>query len=384
MRPEGSVLPIPLNALPFRVPERMPVSAWIEHLPFMFWLIDAMRPSSFVELGTHNGASYCAACEAVRALDIECRCYAVDTWKGDEHAGFYGAEVLDDLKAHHDQRYSGFSRLVRSTFDEAAVHFAEGSIDLLHIDGLHSYEAVRHDFETWRPKLGEDAVVILHDTNVRERGFGVSRLWAEIADERPHFEFLHGHGLGIVAMGKAPTPALASLFEAGRSEAGRKEIRAVFAYLGQALQQRGDAGRAEAASRRRMDEIHAMIEAALPAAAGSVRDELKAAAEIARLRVTLAANPDNHGALVGLSLALNRVNRVAEAIAAIERAIALLPEPGRYAHLGNLQARAGNRLAAIAAMKEAVARAPGQPQFAERLKQLEEDLEKQAAPGAQP
>jgi tetratricopeptide (TPR) repeat protein len=127
-----------------------------------------------------------------------------------------------------------------------------------------------------------------------------------------------------------------------------------------------------------------MIEAALPAAVGSVRDELKAAAEIARLRVTLAANPDNHGALVGLSLALNRVNRVAEAIAAIERAIALLPEPGRYAHLGNLQARAGNRLAAIAAMKEAVARAPEQPQFAERLKQLEEDLEKQAAPGAQP
>jgi tetratricopeptide (TPR) repeat protein len=380
VQPETSVPPIPLNAVPFRVPEHMPVSAWIEHLPFMFWIIDALRPHSFVELGTHTGASYCAACEAVRTLRLDCRCYAVDTWQGDEHAGFYGAEVLADLRAHHDARYSGFSRLVQSTFDEAAPHFADGSIDLLHIDGLHSYEAVRHDFDTWRPKLAENAVVMLHDTNVRERGFGVSRLWAEIAEGRPHFEFLHGHGLGVVAMGEPPTPALAALFGAGASERGREEVRTIFAYLGHALQQRGDAeraaGQAEAASQRRMDEIHATIDTALPTAAGSVRDELKAAADIARFRNTLAANPDNHGALVGLSLALNRVNRVPEAIEAIQRAIALLPEAGRYAHLGNLQARAGNWPAAVAAMKEAAVRAPAQPLFAERLKQLEAECDK--------
>jgi hypothetical protein len=54
---EPVVQTIPLNALPFRVPERLPGSAWIEHLPFMLWMIDALRPTSFVELGTHNGAS---------------------------------------------------------------------------------------------------------------------------------------------------------------------------------------------------------------------------------------------------------------------------------------------------------------------------------------
>jgi tetratricopeptide (TPR) repeat protein len=367
--PENAARTIPLHALPFRVPERMPVSAWIEHLPFMFWMIDALRPSSFVELGTHNGASYCAACEAVRALALDCRCYAVDTWRGDEHAGLYGEEVWEDLRSHHDVRYSAFSRLVRSTFDEAVAHFPDNSIDLLHIDGLHSYEAVQHDFDTWRPKLSENAVVMLHDTNVRERGFGVFRLWAEVTAGRPHFEFLHGHGLGVVAMGKAPTPTLASLFEAGGSEAGREEVRTIFAYLGQALQQR-----LQVAHQRPVDGIHTTIEAALPAASGPVRDELKAAVDIMELRNALAANPANDAALVGLSLTLNRVNRVDEAIAAIEHAIALHPDAGRYAHLGNLQARAGNWPAAVTAMKKAVALAPEQTKFGERLKQLETEM----------
>jgi hypothetical protein len=49
------------------------------------------------------------------------------------------------LKAHHKQ-YESFSQLLCMTFDEALQQVADESVDLLHIDGLHTYEAVKRDY----------------------------------------------------------------------------------------------------------------------------------------------------------------------------------------------------------------------------------------------
>jgi predicted O-methyltransferase YrrM len=218
----------------FWTPERQAPSAWTEHVPFAFWLIDVLRPATIVELGTHAGVSYSAMCQAVKALGLPARCFAIDTWKGDEHAGFYSEEVYRDFAAFHDPRYGAFSRLVRSTFDEALPHFEDGSIDLLHIDGLQVYEAVRHDFFSWLPKLTPNAIVILHGINVRERRSGVFQLWQEISVGKPHFAFLHGHGLGVLALGRDYPRPLRCLFDAACEGSLASSIRAVFAHLGRA------------------------------------------------------------------------------------------------------------------------------------------------------
>jgi hypothetical protein len=195
------------NPICYLHPRRRLLSAWVQHVPFAMYLVDALRPAVIVELGTRNGVSYCAFCQAVQHLGIDSRCTAVDSWQGDPHTGAYGPRVLADLRLHHDPLYGRFSRLSQNTFDEAAARFADRSIDLLHIDGFHTYEAASHDFEHWLPKLSDHGVVLLHDIAERGRGFGVWRLWSEISARYPSFAFEHGHGLGVVGVGNAvPAP----------------------------------------------------------------------------------------------------------------------------------------------------------------------------------
>ena len=207
-------------------------SAWYGHVPFAHWIVRAMAPRCIVELGTHNGVSYAAFCEAVQREHLDARCYAVDTWQGERHAGHYGADVLDDLRAYHDPRYGAFSTLVHRSFDDALALFPDKSIDLLHIDGLHTYDAVRHDFESWRGKLSDRAVVLFHDTNERDRDFGVWRLWAELQAEHRGFEFLHAHGLGVLAVGALQPPLIEALLGL-RDPVVIGTVRERFAQLGE-------------------------------------------------------------------------------------------------------------------------------------------------------
>lgn len=180
-------------------------SAWLGHLPFAWWVIREVAPKIFVELGTHSGNSYFAFCQSVVEAGLLTKCYAVDTWQGDEHAGQYDEEVFTKVNVYNLDHYAGFSQLLQMTFDDAAGCFADDSIDLLHIDGLHIYESICHDFETWLPKLAPGAVVIFHDTNVRERNFGVWKLWEELQLRYPgNLEFVHSHGLGVLQLNNAP------------------------------------------------------------------------------------------------------------------------------------------------------------------------------------
>ena len=198
-------------------------ASWIEHIPFAFVLIQALRPKCIVELGVHSGNSYNAFCQAVQFLGLDTKCYGVDTWIGEEHAGYYDESVFEDLRCYQ-RRYSPFSTLLRMTFDEALVHIPDKSVDFLHIDGLHTYEAVSHDYESWLTKISDRGVVLLHDTCVHERDFGVWRFWDEISERHESFNFTHGYGLGVILVGERQREDVLGLLHALKRNPFYKEL----------------------------------------------------------------------------------------------------------------------------------------------------------------
>ncbi|MCB2106674.1 MAG: class I SAM-dependent methyltransferase [Rhodobacteraceae bacterium] len=243
-----------LSPASFQTPHYVCESAWLDHAPFAFWLIGAAAPRTLVELGAHRGYSYFAFCQAVKAGGLATRCYAIDTWQGDEHAGFYDQDIFQRVWQHNESHYAAFSRLVQSTFDAAVGQFEDGSIDLLHIDGRHYYDDVAHDFETWKPKLSDRAIVLFHDINVREREFGVAKLWSELSGYYPSFAFHHGHGLGVLAYGKNQSPEMSAFFAAVAETATANDVRQVYGRLGAAIKGDFQAGAAQARLKKEFAE----------------------------------------------------------------------------------------------------------------------------------
>lgn len=220
-----------LSESSFLKPHRLTESAWIQHVPFAFWLTEQVKPKLLVELGVHTGMSYFAFCQSVKANNLPTLCYGIDTWKGDEHAGLYSEDIWLDVQNHNAQEYASFSYLLRTTFNDALPYFEDKTIDLLHIDGYHTYEAVREDFEKWLPKMAANGIVVFHDIVVREREFGVYKFWAELKQQYKSFEFLHGHGLGILAVGEVSSEKLEQFFNL-EDEAEISKMRTVYAGLG--------------------------------------------------------------------------------------------------------------------------------------------------------
>jgi hypothetical protein len=180
------------------IPRYVVFSTWTEHLPFAYDLVAEVRPRTLVELGVYHGQSYFGFCQATVENNVATHCFGVDTWLGDRHTRAYDESIFTEVNEHNQAHYANFSTLLRMTFDQAADRFEPESLDIVHLDGLHTYEAVRQDFATWYPKLRPGGIFLFHDIRARLFDFGVWRYWLELERAHDSFAFDHGFGLGVL------------------------------------------------------------------------------------------------------------------------------------------------------------------------------------------
>jgi lauroyl/myristoyl acyltransferase len=174
------------------------ITSWHPHRGFAYELIDKHKPKLIVELGVHYGDSYFTFCQACEELELHTKVFGVDHWQGDEQSGYYNDEVFEKVREYGEEFYPKDSSLLRMEFDEALEKFADDSIDLLHIDGSHYYEAVKKDFFNWMPKVKSGGIILIHDILVERVDFGVKRFWKEVQKTYHTESHLEGFGLGIV------------------------------------------------------------------------------------------------------------------------------------------------------------------------------------------
>ncbi|CAM4471225.1 class I SAM-dependent methyltransferase [Paenibacillus tarimensis] len=181
-----------------RINPALAVSPWSGHRNFAYDLFAFVKPQRVVELGTHYGCSLFCFCQAVHDLGLNTSITAVDTWEGDPQAGYYDEQVWNMVRKTQSEFFSSLNlKLDRRLFQDAVKDVTDDSIDLIHIDGLHTYEAVSEDFHTWLPKLKENGIMLFHDT-ADYTGYGSHTFWEEIKVKYPSFEFHQSWGLGIL------------------------------------------------------------------------------------------------------------------------------------------------------------------------------------------
>jgi predicted O-methyltransferase YrrM len=150
-----------------------------ETTPFLLTLLELvveMKPEVIVEIGLHNG--YAAhAFLAGLAENKKGMLYSVDL-----------IDFSDNIKDPELKKYLNFtkadSREFYKTFDK--------TIDILHIDGDHSYTVCKADYENYYPMVRPGGYILIHDVIHWK---GCTKFWEEIKDNKIFLPWFDGMGI---------------------------------------------------------------------------------------------------------------------------------------------------------------------------------------------
>ena len=162
-------------------------------------LADSMRPKDVVEIGLGSGSTFRLWPLVVHP---DARITGIDRIAPD-------IEFEDGIS--QTTRILTRDSQTEAARDEVASIHPDG-IDFLFIDGDHSFDGVRRDFELYGPFVRNPGIIAFHDINRDHRHLGINcvedsgevyQLWDEIKNNYRHEEFVadrrqSGYGIGVL------------------------------------------------------------------------------------------------------------------------------------------------------------------------------------------
>ncbi|WP_413718517.1 class I SAM-dependent methyltransferase [Silicimonas sp. MF1-12-2] len=188
-----------------------------QHIPFLMAATGLVLPRRLAEIGTLRGASFLALCQAVREGEFQSEAIAVSGWAVDR-VGSDDYRNAFETFSFLATKYADFAAFLRQRPEDAVLRFADGSLDLLHLDGFREEKPLRRALEVWLPKLSSRGVLLMHDTNARDGEFAVWRVWEDLAERYPAMEMPHANGMGLACIGNDVPSGLPALCLAMRED----------------------------------------------------------------------------------------------------------------------------------------------------------------------
>ena len=181
-----------------------PVQIRSEFSPFMK-IIKKFNPKTVLEIGTAQGGTLFAFTRAAAAF---ARIISLDLPQG-MYGGGYQRWKIPLFRSFALPRQKLY--LVRadshqpSSLREVQEKFGGESIDFLFIDGDHSYDGVKRDFEMYSPLVKKGGIIAFHDIvpNPADSTCFVYKFWDEIKASFEHIELVeswkqNGAGIGLI------------------------------------------------------------------------------------------------------------------------------------------------------------------------------------------
>jgi len=166
--------------------------------------VSKSKPKRILEIGTANGGTLFLISKAAPA---DALMVSLDL-PGGRFGGGYPAWKIPIYKMFANGRQK--IKLVRADSHrpeslENVRAALGGKADFLFIDGDHTYEGVKKDFEMYRTLVKEGGTIALHDIvpHPRETGCNVFDFWKELRESHDHREFVENWkqkscGIGLV------------------------------------------------------------------------------------------------------------------------------------------------------------------------------------------
>jgi len=166
-------------------------------------ILKNIKLNTILEIGTSHGGtlfllSHIASVDAlIVSIDIPYKDFGggYSPWRTRLYKSFAlpGQEICLIRGSSHDNKVKQRLRAI----------LYEDKIDFLFIDGDHSYNGVKEDFETYGPLVKNGGMIAFHDIilNKENPQFEAYKYWAEIKHKYEHTEIVIGgqrNGIGLI------------------------------------------------------------------------------------------------------------------------------------------------------------------------------------------